>query len=255
MDGISFVVRVRNEEQTLEQSLRSLKGLTIPHEIIVILHMCTDRSKEISEKLKGELPIILIIEYNIPLSRAGYENMATDSTSDHSLVSYYNWSFSRASYLWKFKWDADFIASPEMREYLNTRTWGICPSTKIFFTAKSPDAENTEGYLFSGNFVYKKYYFWEFLEGGYEERRTGITIEHASKLSDLKSYWNDEPWFFNWNSTEARTILQRYKTLCTICGDELKGQARASNPEGANIEWNVKSKENLLEALDIHSSR
>jgi len=35
MDGISFIVRARNEEETLEASLRSLKDLTIPHEIFV----------------------------------------------------------------------------------------------------------------------------------------------------------------------------------------------------------------------------
>ena len=254
MDGISFIVRARNEEQLLEQSLQSLKGITIPHEIIIILHMCTDRSKEIAERLSNELPI-KIIEYNIPVSRAGYENMVTDSTSCHSLVSYYNWSFSHSNYIWKFKWDADFIASPEMRAYLNTNIWGKGPSIKIFFIAKSPDADNSEGYLFRGNFMYKKYFFWEFLEGEYQDTHTGISIEHASKLSDLKSYWNEQPWFFNWDSDEARTIFKRYKSLCAICGDELRGQARASNPEGANIEWNVKSKATLLEALDIHSSR
>ena len=51
MEGISFIIKVRNEETTLEQCIRSLFPLTVPHEIIVILHCCTDRSKEIAETL------------------------------------------------------------------------------------------------------------------------------------------------------------------------------------------------------------
>ena len=254
MDGISFVVRVRNEEQTLEQSLRSLKGLRIQHEIVVILHLCTDRSKEIAESLMSELPI-RIIEYNIPVSRAGYENMVTDAESQHSLVTYYNWSFSHAKYIWKFKWDADFIASVELCEYLNSNSWGNTDATKVYFVAKSVDAENVEGYLFNGNTVYKKYYFWEFLDGQYIPRRTNIQIEHASKLSEFKSYWNEDPWFYNSNSEEAKNIRKKYEILSNICGKELVGQARASNPQGANIEWNVKCKEPMLTEHGIYSLR
>jgi len=34
MEGISFVIRVRNEENTLDECLSSLTGLTMPHEIL-----------------------------------------------------------------------------------------------------------------------------------------------------------------------------------------------------------------------------
>jgi len=152
MEGVSFIVRVRNEEQTLEQSLRSLSGLTIPHEIIVILHLCTDRSKEIAEKLKAELPI-QIKEYKIKTSRAGYETMATDASSEHSLMTYYNWALSHANHVWIVKWDADYHATPELLEYFNMKKWKKPQqSTAISFDSKSEDGINTEPFLFSGDF-------------------------------------------------------------------------------------------------------
>ena len=90
-DGISFMVRIRNEEQTLEKSIRSLFKLTIPHEINLILHCCTDNSLSIAKQLASENKNIKIYTYDYSISRAGYENLATDINSHHSLVHYYNY--------------------------------------------------------------------------------------------------------------------------------------------------------------------
>ena len=107
--GISFIVRVRNEEKTLEESILSLFNLTIPHEINIILHCCTDNSENIARKLSKQNNNINIFIYDKKLSRAGYETLATDSTSAHSIVKYTNYCFSTGKYSWKFKWDADFL--------------------------------------------------------------------------------------------------------------------------------------------------
>ena len=53
-NGISFMVRVRNEEKTVESSIRSHFDLTIPHEINIFLHCCTDDSETIARKLADE---------------------------------------------------------------------------------------------------------------------------------------------------------------------------------------------------------
>lgn len=255
MDGISFIVRVRNEEQTLEQSLRSLKGLTIPHEIIVILHLCTDKSKEIAESLQNELPI-RIVEFNKKLSRAGYENMATDATSEHSMVNYCNWCFSHALYRWTFKWDADFIGNESLCEYLNSKTWDTQPSTKIFFNAKSVDTDNCEGYLFTGNFTFGKHYFWEYHDtpNGWNSVYSDVTIEHLSKLSNYKSYWNEEPWFMS-EGQEESIVRTRYEILQMFCGDEPIGHARASDPANNGIHWMVLQHEAFLRQKGINPTR
>ena len=117
--GISFIVRARNEEATLEACLRSLKGLTIPYEIVLVLHMTTDNSRQIAKRLVEEGMPICIFHYDEPLSRAGYENLATDMESQHSMRTFSKWSFEKAMCPWKFRWDADFIASPELIAKLN----------------------------------------------------------------------------------------------------------------------------------------
>jgi len=250
MDGISFIVRARNEEETLEASLRSLKDLTIPHEIIVILHLCTDRSREIVESLKEELPL-KIIEYSVPISRAGYETLVTDASSEHSIPHYYTWCFSHASHLWKFKWDADFVSSPELIEYLNSNTWTESPPTRVYFTAKNNEMANGEGYLFTGDTGFNKYYFWETVAGHFDIRHTDININHVSKLSNIKKYWTDNHWFSDYDSDEARTIMKRYNTLCDICGPEPSGAARASNLECDDIFRNTLRNERELTNHDI----
>ena len=65
--GISFVVRARNEEATLPAGLQSLQKFTFPHEIIVVLHRCNDKSFEIARSF----PNTKVFEFDRPISRAG----------------------------------------------------------------------------------------------------------------------------------------------------------------------------------------
>ena len=255
MEGISFVVRVRNEQQTLERCLRSLSGFNFPYEIIVVLHQCTDRSREIAETLQKELPI-QIFEYKFPISRAGYETMATDVNSKHSFAEYCKWCFSHTKYVWKFKWDADFIGNDSFVEYLNSNTWNTQSPAKIYFNAKSLDSDNCEGYLFTGDFVFGKYYFWEFhdINGSWDRIDSKITIEHASELSNRKSYWNDEPWFMK-DGDEENIVRTRYDILRTICGDEPVGQARASDPECSRVFWVMRGQEAILTEKGVNGTR
>ena len=255
MEGVSFIVRVRNEEQTLEQSLLSLKGLTIPHEIVVILHLCTDRSKEIAEKLQSELPI-RIVEYNIKTSHAGYETMVTDASSQHSLMTYYNWGISHAKYAWIVKWDGDYVTTPEFLDYFNTKTWTKPEqSTQISFDSKSEDGTNTEPFLFSGNFHYTKYFFWEVLSGKDHviSSHAKVHVNTLSKLSNMKSYWKEDPWFLD-GSPEGKIVYEKWKTLTNICGNEPLGQARALDPNNWVSLGPARHNENLLKTLNIHST-
>ena len=56
MEGLSFLVRVHNEETTIEASLRSLFNLAVVYEILVFLNSCTDRSGWIASRLADENP-------------------------------------------------------------------------------------------------------------------------------------------------------------------------------------------------------
>ena len=236
MEGISFIVRVRDEEETIEQSLRSLFALTIPYEIIVVLHRCTDRSQEIVEALANERSNIKVYTYEHEISRPGYEMLATDSTSNHSIVTYYNWCLNKTTLHWKFKWDADFLASDGLIAYLNGHTWEPRIEAISICALNSTDA-NYEAYLIGGFIKYVKAIFWEntcYQPGCNTKLPINICIHHKSELSTMKQYWNNAPWYETEASDEATQVRERIAKLTNEFGSEIRGMARASNPECTN---------------------
>jgi glycosyltransferase involved in cell wall biosynthesis len=258
MEGISFIVRVRNEESTLEQCLRSLSPLKFPYEIIVILHMCTDGSRAIAERLRDEGMPIQIHVYGTPISRAGYETLVTDATSFHSMVYHSKWCHSRTdTYAWKFRWDSDFIATPSLIEYLNGTWWGK-PSRPMRIYVLTNVSENHafgEYYLSSGPLVFKKHLFWEQVD--IDEPHDGIGsppnvyIDHASKLENKKAYWDEPSWFLNDTGEEGSTVLRRYQALVALCGTEPSGHAGCGNPNSGDVEGRVYEKQLQLEAAGV----
>lgn len=241
---ISFIVKVRNEEGTIEESIRSLFLLStsISYEIIIILHLCTDDSEKICIQLQKENERIKIFYYHHEISKCGYENLCTKKDSLHSVVTYYNWCLQKASYPWKFKWDADFIASPELIHFLNTHDWINKRNIRYKICAANFTHVNKEHYLSDSIVEYKKYIFWEvptFTNCESEELDDSIRIIHNSQLSDCKAYWKTIPWFmFDDTNTsneeeeaERQSIKEKYLQLMNDIGEEPVGMARASNPE------------------------
>jgi glycosyltransferase involved in cell wall biosynthesis len=246
MEGISFIIKVRNEEATLEQCIRSLFPITIPHEIIVILHCCTDRSKEIAESLAKEHSTISIHEYSVEISKAGYETLATDVTSPHSLMTYYNWCIAKAKYVWKCKWDADFQMTPELLTYIHTNKelWKK-HSQIIRLGAKNSTTVEMSDYFTSCKLYYLKHMFWEvpyyeFYKGQFEKYiLKDIYIEHCSELKDVKPYWLRVPWYETEDSEEARLVKSRMEQLIKDFGSEPVGLARSMNPACEHIDQTI----------------
>jgi glycosyltransferase involved in cell wall biosynthesis len=243
MDGISFIVRVKNEENVIENSIRSIRGITVPYEIVVILNTCTDRSQEIVEKLKDEGFPIRIFTYDYQISRAGYEMLATDSTSPHSMVEYTKWCFDKGQYSWLFRWDADFIASPQLIDLFNSRIWNSPEKhTRYNLQARNSDSNSAEPHLFSVPYSVNKYIYWETVNpvGECTDLDPGDAhMIHISSLKNPKSYWLAEPWFMNATSDEAVIIRKRFEALNSICGKEPLGSARRANPECDKCYFNV----------------
>ncbi len=266
-EGISFIVRIRDEEELLEASIRSLFDLQIPHEILLILHVCKDRSKEIAELLSSVNPNVRILEYDVPISRPGYETLCTDKHSPHSIITYYTWCYNQARYPWKFKWDADFVSTPELIAYMNNCRWceDLTKSHELFIHADSPDGHrNTERYIVSGDFTFEKYWFWEFIEMKQPITKlyTEVSVLHQSPLSKKKPYWDSPPWFLDYSYLqenpeyyeEAFKVLTKYIKLIEICGPEINAQARASNPASAIVFNSVLEKKEKLHACGIQDA-
>jgi glycosyltransferase involved in cell wall biosynthesis len=240
--GLSFIVRIRNEEATLARSIRSLTCLTVPYEIILILHCCTDRSSEIAAELFNENPHVRIAVYDKSISRAGYETAVTDATSEHSFVTYSNWCMSKARYPWIFRWDADFVMTRPLLEYINIQEWTARP-VRISLVARNGTHENREYYIHPSTIRTTKHVFWE--NTGFPEEMFAYHLPpshhilHLSELDDIKPYWKESPWFETDDSPEAIQVKERYTKLVAEFGPEPCGMARASNPECNDIFYRI----------------
>ena len=241
---ISFVVRAHNEEASLRESITSLFAIEPPIEVVVILHRCTDGSKEIALACQAEAPArhrVKIVEYEVPVSRAGLETLVTPEDSRHSIMSYYDWAFSQASAAWRFKWDADFVTTPGLVAWIDGRDWALQDSRAMNVPHRSPDGVvGREPYLHNCLRHFVKADFWEvpMFPGNFvlEEVPDDAAFVHASRLSEVKTYWHGAPWFFDVNvaetySAEAAELRDAYVRAVAVVGPEPVGVARSDNPE------------------------
>ena len=232
-NGISFMVRVRDEESTLEESIRSLFNLTINYEIAIILHLCTDRSSDIANALAAENSNVKVFVYNTEISRPGFETLATDANSEHSLITYYKWCKSKLTYSWVFKWDADFLPNENLLAFLNANNW--VPEQKHYYidcisTETGKVVVNKECYLIGDLLTYAKYIFWEvpiFCTKNRIDLDNTIYITHLSKVENIKSFWHISPWYLKENTDEAMIIRDRIERLEKDYGSEILGGARS----------------------------
>ena len=253
-NGISFVVRIRNEEQTLEKSIKSLQGLTIPYEINATLHCCTDRSKEILQ----DLGVTKIREFNQTVSKPGYETLVTPSTHPRSFISYAGFCFNECVYNWMFRWDADFFASPKLIEHLNNMDLQTTEKIKVCIPCKIGDTEilNKEIYLSNCLIAVAKQMFWEVYVHGDPVKpqevfvSDDVLIDTVSNVN-VKKHWYEDPWFFE----EDKDLTDKYNLVVSMIGSEPKGLARASNPECDPYSRMVMQKAEVLRKAGIYINR
>jgi glycosyltransferase involved in cell wall biosynthesis len=245
--GVSFMLRVRNEEKTLRAAMTCLlENLTIPFEIVVVLHLCTDKSEDIVKELQEQYGSekIKIHYYKYELSKCGYETLSTDASSMHSVVTYYNWCLKKLQYKWSFKWDGDFIASEPLLNFLNSESWMCLSNIRFEMRAENSTHRNREVYLSDCLTQYIKCIFWEvaIYQCGSQviPLPDEVRIIHDSELSDVKPYWRRIPWYDQEDSEEAREVKSKYMRLVEDFGEEPVAMARASNPECDEIFINIK---------------
>jgi len=105
--GVSGLMRVRNEEKTLKQSIESV--INSLDELVIIYHDCTDNSVSILKKLAQKYNKICLYEYTLPVIPANTGGYVEGFNPCHSLANYYNYGLSKCKYNWFLKIDADQI--------------------------------------------------------------------------------------------------------------------------------------------------
>lgn len=247
MEGLSFLVRVHNEEGTLEASVRSLFSLAIAYEILIFLHRCTDRSAGIAARLAAENSRVRLFDYNVTLSRFGVETLATDAESEHSFVRFSNWGLQHATYLWKVRWDADFLMNGPLRGYLEERKgeglWAR-PDSILRLPAVGLDGAVEWGDYFASCLDhYRKEILWETpVFRFFPERRlhleapAGINITHLSRVKTIKPYWFETGWYTEGGEgtgDEALHVRERIGWIESVCGIGGVGTGRSGTFEEA----------------------
>jgi len=143
-NGISVMIRVKDEKDWISKSLLSLNEFA--DEVVVINNNSIDETLKRIESIKSQLKYKLIVE---------------DEVSD-DICKVSNHALSLTSYRWIFRWDSDFIAYTSgnrniklLREYLlnlnSRRHYLIFPLTFSFagdlFHLKTGKETNSEGYI------------------------------------------------------------------------------------------------------------
>lgn len=165
----------------------------------------------------------------------------TDANSTHSLPTYYNWVLQHRRYLWVSKLDADFVAPPSLRNYLNTAaTAGLWsqPDHIIWLPAKAPSHDEYHPYFSSCLSHYTKHVFYEVPHFRFQPQRhvrhtPPVYIQHLSDRNHLKPYWQEPSWFFQENTPEAQTARERYTRLIAEFGQPPSGMGRSGDTDTA----------------------
>jgi len=142
--GISVMIRVKDEEEWIALSLLSLNEFA--DEVIVVNNNSTDNTLDEIEKVKNKLNYKLIIK--------------NENSNDICDVS--NHALSLTRFRWIFRWDSDFIAHTSgnqniknLRKYLlnlnHKKHYLVYPQTFSFagdlFHVKTGSETNSEGYI------------------------------------------------------------------------------------------------------------
>jgi glycosyltransferase involved in cell wall biosynthesis len=108
-NGYSFLLRVKNEEDTIEKCIMDIVDLA--DEIIVVNNQSTDNTKKIINNIARKYNNVKVFDYDVNVPRMGIEHINSyKKNKQNTLATYYNWVVNKATYNKKIKWDGDFYA-------------------------------------------------------------------------------------------------------------------------------------------------
>ena len=112
---ITAFIRVKNEEQFLEECVESIVDFF--DKILIIHNLSSDNTPVVMNKLFLKYPSkITLIDYPHPVVQAGegYKDRCKGQPKEHLLETYYNFCLKHIFTEYACKWDADMIAKPEL---------------------------------------------------------------------------------------------------------------------------------------------
>jgi hypothetical protein len=124
--GFTAVVRAKNEERALPWVLPPL--LRAARRVVLIDNGSTDQTIEVARAAaadEGAEERFEVFSYPFSVARCGEEHLGTPAASVHSLVYFYNWSFSHVRTRYALKWDADMVLTDTAIRTLRDLAWQL----------------------------------------------------------------------------------------------------------------------------------
>jgi hypothetical protein len=88
----------------------------------------TDGTEEVARRVAAEAGAadrVEVYSYPFSIARCGEEHLGTPAESVHSLVYFYNWSFSHVGTGYALKWDADMVLTDTAVHVLRDLAWQL----------------------------------------------------------------------------------------------------------------------------------
>lgn len=104
--GLSAMMRLKNDEKWIKYAILSI--LDEVDEIVVTLQNSTDRTEEIVRGINCNKIRIFNYPFDSFPNQPNYSSFPANSVYNRAY--FYNWSLSKTSYSWVWKWDGDHAA-------------------------------------------------------------------------------------------------------------------------------------------------
>jgi hypothetical protein len=124
--GFTAVVRAKNEAEVLPWALPPL--LDAVERVVLVDNGSTDHTVDVARSVaaeNGAAERLEVHSYPFSVARCGEEHLGTPAESVHSLVYFYNWSFSHVRTGYALKWDADMVLSDSGVRVLRDLAWQL----------------------------------------------------------------------------------------------------------------------------------
>jgi hypothetical protein len=124
--GFTAVVRAKNEARTLPWTLPPL--LEAASKVVLVDNGSDDGTAEVARAAAAEVGAedrLEVHSYPFVVARCGEEHLSTPAASLHSLVYFYNWSFSHVRTRYALKWDADMVLTQIGVHALRDLAWQL----------------------------------------------------------------------------------------------------------------------------------
>ncbi len=214
--GISFIMRAKNEQETIGLALDSLKQLNVPYEVNLVLNQCTDETEHEASIRAKNGQSINTFHYPFQLGKTGLENQCTPVTSVHSTIWLLNWMLMKGNYEYTFRWDSDFIMTSALAKDVEKAIADQESMINISAIFSDTVKSNTEPYLWANKLIprYTRYSLWHLTRFANTPKQS-VTLKgkiiHDSPLKMKKDYWETEPWWNKEDREETSELTKKSK--------------------------------------------